>query len=130
MAGKKNFPPAAGKIFVKSRSIALSPPCFCPVLARRMTLIGRKSAAPDPIRIVPVRHWRSEKAMCDSGDVVEGSLFLEVGYTLGELKVLINGEEIELEMLSVDRYAFSFTFHFNSKVSFEGAPELAKESGI
>ena len=95
-----------------------------------MTLIGRKSAAPDPIRIVPVRHWRSEKAMCDSGDVVEGSLFLEVGYTLGELKVLINGEEIELEMLSPDRYYFSFTFHFNSKVSFEGAPELAKESVI
>ena len=44
--------------------------------------------------------------------------------------MLINGEEIELEMLSPDRYAFSFTFHFNSKVSFEGAPELAKESGI
>lgn len=75
-------------------------------------------------------YWRSEKAMCDSGDVVEGSLLLEAGYTLGELKVLINGEEIELEMLSPDRYAFSFTFHFNSKVSFEGAPELAKESGI
>ena len=75
-------------------------------------------------------YWRSEKAMCGSGGGVEGWVFLEVGYTLGELKVLINGEEIELEMLSVDRYAFSFTFHFNSKVSFEGAPELAKESGI
>ena len=75
-------------------------------------------------------YWQGEKAMCDSGDVVEGSLFLEVGYTLGELKVLINGEEIELEMLSTDRYEFSFTYHFNSKVSFEGAPELAKESGI